>query len=93
MFPALAKRMPQFEASGQHREEHEKMHAGLEKYHKYLQACRRSHKEWSGARLRAEMEGFEQTLFKHMDAEVQSLGVDSLRRAGWTMAELKRLPF
>ena len=35
---------------------------------------------------------FEQTLFDHMDAEVQTLGADSLRRAGWTLAELNTLP-
>lgn len=93
MFPVLAKRMPQFEASGQHKKEHEEMHAGLEKYHKYLQQCRRPRKEWSGAQLRAEMTSFEQTLFKHMDAEVQTLGADSLRTAGWTLAELRTLPF
>jgi len=85
--------MPQFAASGQHKKEHDEMHAGLEKYHKYLQQCHKSHNEWSAARLRENMAFFEQTLFDHMDAEVQTLGADSLRRAGWTLAELKTLPF
>jgi len=93
VFPVLAKRMPQFTASGQHKKEHEEMHTGLEKYHKYLQQCHRSRNEWSAARLRENMAFFEQTLFDHMDAEVQTLGADSLRRAGWTLAELKTLPF
>lgn len=84
--------MPQFRTSGAHLKEHEKMHKGLDKYHEYLVSCRRDTSEFSAEKLRNLMSEFEKTLFGHMDSEVESLGAESMRRSGWTLEELRRLP-
>lgn len=84
--------MPQFRAKGQHLEEHTQMHAGLVRYHDYLNECREDESNWSLAKLRDFMAAFEKVLFEHMDEEVASLGAESMRKAGWTLQELKQIP-
>lgn len=71
------------------------MHAGLETYHKYLTSIRRAddpESVWSVEKMHEIMREFERVLFKHMDAEVESIGADSLRRSGMTLKELSSLP-
>lgn len=84
--------MPQFQAKGQHLEEHKQMHAGLVRYHDYLDLCRGDESKWSVKKLRGFMKDFEKVLFEHMDEEVASLGAESMQRAGWTVQELKEMP-
>jgi hypothetical protein len=38
------------------------------------------------------MDGFREILFRHLDEEVHDLGAESMKAAGWTLAELKRIP-
>lgn len=32
------------------------------------------------------------SLYRHLDEEVRDLGAESMKAAGWTLAELKRIP-
>lgn len=84
--------MPQFEPTGAHLSEHEEMHKGLDNFTAYLKLCSRQPKEYSPEKLRQVMQPFGEVLFHHLDAEVASLGPDSLRSAGWSLEELKAIP-
>lgn len=47
---------------------------------------------YSAATLREIMDGFREILFRHLDEEVHDLGAESMKAAGWTLAELKKIP-
>jgi hypothetical protein len=38
------------------------------------------------------MDGFREILFRHLDEEVRDLGAESMKAAGWTLAEIKKIP-
>ncbi|KAK1927009.1 hypothetical protein DB88DRAFT_476362 [Papiliotrema laurentii] len=96
IFPVLAKKMPQFKdgarESGQHLQAHKAIHDGLDKYEAFLKASLANPNNYSAATLRGIMDGFKDVLFRHLDEEVRDLGAESMKAAGWTLAELKRIP-
>lgn len=49
-------------------------------------------KTYSAATLREIMDGFREILFRHLDEEVRDLGAESMKAAGWTLAEIKKIP-
>ncbi|GJN88382.1 hypothetical protein Rhopal_001348-T1 [Rhodotorula paludigena] len=87
IFPVLRKRMPQFEDD--HQEEHDTIHAGA---HSALTAkYRENPSSYSPDELRKNLASWGPVLFYHLDAEVESLKPDVLRRY-WTLEEVRRLP-
>ncbi|WVQ81972.1 hypothetical protein IAT38_004099 [Cryptococcus sp. DSM 104549] len=96
IFPILAKKMPQFAAgareSGEHLKKHKGIHDGLEKYDKVLSEALANPSSYDPAKLRAVLDGFREVLFTHLDEEVKDLGAESMKAAGWTLEELKRIP-
>lgn len=65
---------------------------GLTKYDDYLSSCLANPSSYSPQTLREIMDGFREILFRHLDEEVHDLGAESMKAAGWTLAELKRIP-
>ncbi|GFZ49389.1 hypothetical protein JCM24511_07509 [Saitozyma sp. JCM 24511] len=96
IFPILAKKMPQFKAGareqGRHLRSHKAIHAGLDKYDEYLKACLADSSKFNPATLREILDGFREVLFTHLDEEVHDLGAESMKAAGWTLEELRKIP-
>ncbi|GAA6001126.1 hypothetical protein JCM10207_007424 [Rhodosporidiobolus poonsookiae] len=88
MFPFLAKRMPQF--AEPHQEEHDAIHAGLQQLEVLISKYRASPTSYSSTEFRTSLASWGPVLFYHLDAEVQSLSGDVLRRY-WTLEDLRRL--
>nr|XP_031860142.1 uncharacterized protein CI109_004507 [Kwoniella shandongensis]KAA5527214.1 hypothetical protein CI109_004507 [Kwoniella shandongensis] len=96
IFPVLAKKMPQFKQggreSGEHLKKHKKIHDGIDKYDKYLKEGLANPSKYDAAELRAILDGFREVLFSHLDEEVKDLGAESMKAAGWTLDEIRRVP-
>jgi hypothetical protein len=107
IFPLLAKRMSQFGASSKHTQEHDVMHATLEKLQRYsrsvlhhlqdLDSVKEAGSSWpsdvyDSQRYAKMVDDLAQALFPHLDAEEESLSPESLRKAGFTAEELRRIP-
>ncbi|WVW85747.1 hypothetical protein I302_107785 [Kwoniella bestiolae CBS 10118] len=96
IFPVLAKKMPQFKEgareSGEHLKKHKGIHDGLEKYDAFLRNSLENQSEYNPGKLREIMDGFKEVLFTHLDEEVKDLGAESMKKAGWTLDELRRIP-
>jgi len=65
---------------------------GLTKYDAYLSSCLANPSTYSPESLREIMDGFREILFRHLDEEVHDLGSESMKAAGWTLAELRKIP-
>ncbi len=90
IFPLLAKRLPQFADNAAHKKEHEVMHkclTDLEGYARYVQDDMSS---WSLSKAKVLVDRLEGALFPHLEAEEESLKAESLRKAGFTVEELRR---
>lgn len=89
---------------GEHLESHRKIHAGefyilvcvrtltgtgLDKYEAYLEKCLADSSKYSASELREILDSFREVLFRHLDEEVHDLGAESMRAAGWTLAEIR----
>ncbi|WVF72681.1 hypothetical protein IAT40_007499 [Kwoniella sp. CBS 6097] len=96
IFPVLAKKMPQFahgkRESGEHLKKHKGIHDGLEKYDQFLRDSLEDASHYDAKKLRTIMDGFRDVLFSHLDEEVKDLGAESMKAAGWTLDELRRIP-
>lgn len=96
IFPILSKKMPQFAAgkreSGEHLVAHQKIHDGLDRYDRFLSDSLDDPSVYSGQKLREIMDSFREVLFTHLDEEVNDLQGESMRAAGWTLEEMKRIP-
>ncbi|WVQ99898.1 hypothetical protein IAU59_007041 [Kwoniella sp. CBS 9459] len=96
IFPVLAKKMPQFahgkREAGEHLKSHKAIHDGLEKYDRFLRDSLEDASNYDATKLRTIMDGFRDVLFSHLDEEVKDLGAESMKAAGWTLDELRRIP-
>ncbi|KAF2734937.1 hypothetical protein EJ04DRAFT_512095 [Polyplosphaeria fusca] len=91
IFPVLAKRMPAFQKELELLTQHKQIHEGVEKMEEYLDECVGGERELRLAELKTIMEGFGEVLWQHLDAEVEELGADNMRKY-WTIEEMKRMP-
>ncbi|GAA5829613.1 hypothetical protein JCM11251_000223 [Rhodosporidiobolus azoricus] len=89
IFPVLAKRMPQF--AEEHQEEHDTIHEGMHQLELLISRFRAEPSTYSPAELQKNLTSWGPILFYHLNAEVESLKPDVLRRY-WTLDEVKRLP-
>ncbi|BGP14073.1 hypothetical protein JCM10213_002368 [Rhodosporidiobolus nylandii] len=89
IFPVLAKRMPQF--ADEHQEEHDTIHEGMHKFETLVAKYRSEPSTYSPQEFRSNLASWGPVLFYHLNAEVESLKPDILRRY-WTLEEVKRLP-
>lgn len=92
VFPALAKKMPEFrggraELLRQHRE----IHKGLDGFAEYLKKCRSGEMDFEMSVLKGKMESWGGVLWIHLDEEVKTLGAENMRRY-WSKEEILRLP-
>ncbi|WVQ68205.1 uncharacterized protein L199_006412 [Kwoniella botswanensis] len=89
-------RIPQFKEgareSGEHLKKHKGIHDGLEKYDAFLRNSLENQSEYNPTKLREIMDGFKEVLFTHLDEEVKDLGAESMKKAGWTLDEIRRIP-
>lgn len=107
VFPALARKMPEFQAGskgggkggkggGNRRaaellRQHEEIHRGMDGMEAYLRACRNREVELEMAVLRAKMDSWGEVLWKHLDQEVRTLGAENVRKY-FTLEEVRRIP-
>ena len=89
IFPLLAQRMPEFKV--EHIAEHNFMHAQLDRYAAYLDGVMAEPSKYNPDDLRRIMAELGPILFYHLDAEVETLRADNLRRY-YTLAEVRTLP-
>ncbi|KAH7232229.1 uncharacterized protein BKA55DRAFT_653349 [Fusarium redolens] len=98
IFPILAEKMPEFrtntgnEAAAELLQQHEEIHSGMTAMREYLIACRYGDIEFQFNVLKIKMESWGETLLKHLDQEVKTLGAESMRRY-WTIKEMAEFPF
>ena len=70
--------------------QHEVIHAGLVDMTAYVEAVKGREREFRFEELKKIMEGFEETLWRHLEEEVQQLGADNMRRF-WTVSEMRAM--
>lgn len=90
IFPELAERMPMFEDGEFLKKQHEEIHEGLEKMQKYLEACQYGERELRMSELKEIMDSYGTVLWEHLDAEVRTLGAETMRKY-WTKEEILRM--
>jgi hemerythrin-like domain-containing protein len=91
IFPVLAKRMPAFQHEMQMKTHHKAIHTGLVELQTWLEECRSGERELNLRELKAIMDTFRQILWEHLDAEVEQLGAENMRKF-WTIAEMQKMP-
>lgn len=72
------------------KKQHEEIHAGLERTQAYLEACQFGERELRMSELKEIMDSYGTVLWEHLDAEVRTLGADTMRRY-WTKEEISRM--
>ncbi|RMZ76743.1 hypothetical protein DV737_g4708, partial [Chaetothyriales sp. CBS 132003] len=87
VFPSLAERMPIFKPNDTLVQQHEQIHAGLDKFEAYLSACLDGEQELRMDAMKAIMDSFAQVLWTHLDLEVKMLGAENMRQY-WTKDEI-----
>lgn len=92
VFPLLAKKMPQFKHNAAHEKEHEVMHAALVKLAYHMRAVQQHETPWSTHEILGLTKTLEEALFPHLEAEEESLKGYNMRKAGFTLQELKAIP-
>lgn len=93
IFPLLAKKHPAFAQNAEHEEYHHKIHEGLETYSKFLRESLEDPSKYSAQKLRDILDSFRKPLFEHLDKEVEDLRPENLKKHGFTLNEIRRLPF
>lgn len=91
IFPLLAKNMPEFRKELDLLTQHKQIHAGLDKFEAYLEACRRGETELRLEEAKSLMDAFGDVLWAHLEDEVKALGAENMRRF-WTLQEMERMP-
>ncbi|GAA5835221.1 hypothetical protein JCM3766R1_006903 [Sporobolomyces carnicolor] len=89
IFPILKQRMPHFQL--EHQEEHDAIHKGMHDLEALARRFKQDPSTYSPDALRSNLKSWGPLLFWHLDAEVESLKSDVLRRY-YTLEEVKRLP-
>ena len=92
VFPMLGVKMPRFREQAHMKGQHAQIHAGLDKFEAYLEACRSGEKELRLTELGEIMEGFGGVLWQHLDDEVKELEAANMRKF-WSREEMRRLNF
>lgn len=105
IFPLLAKKLPQF--GKEHLQEHATMHHAVEEMGNYIQQCAKKlqngrakkgeDEAWpkdifDEDKMKSHLEHLRDTLFVHLEHEEASLRPDSLKKAGFTEDEIRRIP-
>ena len=91
IFPILAKKMPEFRKELELLTQHKQIHAGLDKFELYLEACKSGQTELRLEEMKSLMNTFGDVLWAHLEDEVRALGADNMRRY-WTLDEMRRMP-
>lgn len=87
IFPILAKKMPEFQMkSGEHLEEHQHIHDGMDRMKSYIAKCKAKPTEYSATEFQKLLASWGPVLFYHLNAEVKTLHRDNLRRCMLTVA-------
>ncbi|KKA27423.1 hypothetical protein TD95_002023 [Thielaviopsis punctulata] len=91
LFPALARRMPEFSKKNQGLlvRQHKAIHRGLDALEGYLHKCLEGSESLDLQKLAGLME-WGDTLFEHLDEEVRLIGAENMRRY-WTKEEIMRI--
>lgn len=66
--------------------------SGLDRYNALLEKYSETPNTYSPDELRACLDSFRDVLFRHLDEEVEDLKGESLKKAGWTLTELRQIP-
>lgn len=90
IFPELAERMPMFKENEFLKKQHEEIHEGIEKTQAYLEACQYGERELRMSELKDIMDSYGKVLWEHLDAEVHTLGAETMRKY-WTKEEILRM--
>lgn len=93
IFPLLADKHPAFRDGAEHKADHKEIHDGLERYAAFLVAAMDDHSKYSATELREILDSFKTPLMRHLDQEVKDLEPDVLRKHGFTLADVRKLPF
>lgn len=93
IFPLLAHKHPAFAHNAEHEDFHHRIHDGLERYSRFLRESLDDPAKYSAAKLRETLDSFREPLFQHLDKEVDDLRPENLCKHGFTLAEVRRLPF
>ncbi|KAJ7737780.1 hypothetical protein DFH07DRAFT_905700 [Mycena maculata] len=94
IFPVLATKMQQFsvETDGEHLASHKGIHEGLEALAALVEKFKKEPSMYSPTEMRVCLDGFREVLFRHLDAEVNDLRGENLKKY-WTLEELEsRIP-
>lgn len=92
VFPLLAKKMPQFKHNAAHEKEHEVMHQALVSLAQHMRSIQQHETPWSTHEILGLVNTLENALFPHLEAEEESLKGYNMRKAGFTLQEIKAIP-
>lgn len=93
IFPMLARKHPAFRDGAEHKADHASIHDGLDKYQEFLRASMMNAEKYSAKEMREILDSFREPLMRHLDQEVADLQPETLRKHGFTLAEVRQLPF
>lgn len=91
IFPVLAKKMPAFKKELQLLTQHKEIHKGLDKLEEYLADVKSGKRDLVYGDMKVVMETFGKVLWEHLDAEVNELRAENMRKY-WTPEEMRRIP-
>ena len=91
IYPLLGQRMPAFRDEKDLLGQHKMIHEGLDKLEEYVKDCKRGKRELRLGEMKGLLEGFGETLGKHLDEEVENLGAQEMRKY-WSLEEMKGMP-
>ncbi|KLT40565.1 hypothetical protein CC85DRAFT_277466 [Cutaneotrichosporon oleaginosum] len=93
IFPLLAHKHPAFREGAEHKADHAAIHDGLERYQQFLRASMMDESKYSPEKMREILDSFREPLFRHLDQEVEDLKPETLWKHGFTLDEVRRMPF
>lgn len=93
IFPLLAHKHPAFRDDAEHRASHRAIHDGLEHYSSFLRGAMADESTYAPDKLREILDSFREPLMRHLDDEVRDLQPDSLKAHGFTLTDVRALPF
>lgn len=64
----------------------------MDKYLALLNKYTAEPSSYTPAELRGNMDSWREVLFRHLQEEVHDLGGESMRKAGWTLNEVRGMP-
>jgi hypothetical protein len=64
----------------------------MDKYAALLKKYAADATSYSPTELKENMDSWREVLFKHLAEEVEDLSGESMRKAGWTLNEVKAMP-